>query len=526
VAHGIDPASYADFGIGDHNECRNPTSDALPWCYVDRDADVGISVPDRRRDEPIWGYCGVVDCFAMDDVPPHSPRVEAQCSVVGEMTVSAWTSAQNILAEATPRGKASDEDCADAAVDDLHVGADVRLFENILVRTAMTADTAAPYVRAVAFEAVTGSAALVLYANMTFAVDGVVTSLPYAGTTDAAPVVTAFAQTAFSATGVSSKAATATWIDGTVVTVVATECAACADAYRLDVNVKVPAADGVAVADAACGGAGGDIANAVVTCVDDATPWFAACPTAITSSDAEGYCTTARAALALEAPTDASIAVGTAACRQCARVGRRVRRGPGGVVRRAGCHVGGRGGRPLRGHLPREVRERAPLRARGDTGRVGVGVGRRGHLRGERRGVARHRRRLRLDGVVVPVDGGVPARGGGGAGVRRGGVRRRRRGALHRGDVPGRRRVQQDAGHPVSASRLHRGQSRVAVPEPGGPVPRRGGRRRGRRRLRALRVQAQTSRTRRSCASARATPRSPASWRYTPRTTSPSRRRR
>ena len=52
-------------------------------------------------------------------------------------------------------------------------------------------DTAAPRRVAVAFEAVTGSAALVLYANMTFAVDGVVTSLPYAGTTDAAPTVTA-----------------------------------------------------------------------------------------------------------------------------------------------------------------------------------------------------------------------------------------------------------------------------------------------------------------------------------------------
>jgi hypothetical protein len=326
VAHGFDPASYADFGIGDHNECRNPTSDVLPWCYVDRDADVGISVKERRRDEPIWGYCGVVDCFAMDDVPAHSPRVEAQCSVVGEMTVSAWTSSEAILAEATPRGEASDADCASAALDDLHAGEDVRLYDGILVRTAMTATTAAPYVSAVAFEEVTGSAApnddrpaFVIYANMTFKVGGVTTALPYAGTTDAAPAVTAFEQTAFSATGVSSKAATATWIDGTVVTVVATECAACADAYRLDVNVKVPAASGIAIGNAACGGAGGDIANAVVTCVDDATPWFVTCPTTISSGTATGYCTTARAAL--ETPTDASVAVGTAACRQCARVG-------------------------------------------------------------------------------------------------------------------------------------------------------------------------------------------------------------
>ena len=74
------------------------------------------------------------------------------------MTVSAWTSPLKILADGDAARQATDQACADGSVDDLHVGARRALFENILVRTAMTEDTAAPYVRAVAFEAVTALA--------------------------------------------------------------------------------------------------------------------------------------------------------------------------------------------------------------------------------------------------------------------------------------------------------------------------------------------------------------------------------
>jgi hypothetical protein len=327
VEHVFDPVTYTTGGIGNHNQCRNPTGNLLPWCFINRDWDVGISVTDRRRDEPIWGYCGVVDCFDLNDVPPNAPVQYHQCAVVGEMTVSSWNSASE-LAHAVPRGKDSNANCAAAALDDLHVGNDFTLHGTIQIRTAMTNTTAAPYVHAVAFTAITGRPAIVIYADGTFEVSGTVASLPFAGDTDASPTVTAFTQTAFSTTGVTSKIATATWIDGTVVNVVSTECAACALGYRLDVNVKVSAADGVANTGSICGQAapssGGDISAAIVVCTPGATPFGTAggsrtCPAAPTSGEATGYCTTARAALAT--PSVESVSMGTAACRQCARVG-------------------------------------------------------------------------------------------------------------------------------------------------------------------------------------------------------------
>ena len=163
----------------------------------------------------------------------------------------------------------------------------------------------------------------------------------------------------------------------------------------------------------------------------------------------------------------------------------------------------GRRGRPLRGHLPREVLERR-AGARGDTGRDGVGVGRRGHLRGERRGVARHRRRLRLDGVVVPVDGGVPARGGGGA---------QRRSTSRRSSSSPTRCATSRGRTGTSASPARRGASRFSFKAPPWAKPR--GRSRAWRTGAAARRtppraaasrssrSSMTSRTRRSCASAR-----------------------
>ena len=75
----IDLASYADFGIGDHNECRNPTSDALPWCtWTATRTSASPSRPAPRR-----AHLGLLrrgGLLAMDG-PPHSPRNEAQCSV-------------------------------------------------------------------------------------------------------------------------------------------------------------------------------------------------------------------------------------------------------------------------------------------------------------------------------------------------------------------------------------------------------------------------------------------------------------
>ena len=341
VEHGYDPTTYTTDGIGAHNHCRNPTGDLLPWCFIDRMWDVGISVPTRRRDEPIWGYCGVVDCFDLDNTPANAPQTVAQCAVVGEMTMSGWTQA-GALAHTVPRGKGSDANCAAAALNDLHVGSDYHLHGTIQIRTAMTTNTAQPYVHAVAFEEITGSAdanddrpAIVIYADGTVEV-GVggtyeVASLPFAGDTDASPVITAFTQTAFSTTGVTSKIATAMWIDGTVVNIVSTECAECALRYRLDVNVKVLEADGVAAADSICGGAGADIADAnvhkTVACntatnsqFGDVSGGARTCPTDYTAT-AAGYCTTARTALAASPPSAESITVGTAACRQCARVG-------------------------------------------------------------------------------------------------------------------------------------------------------------------------------------------------------------
>ena len=86
------------------------------------------------------------------------------------------------------------------------------------------------------------------------------TGLPYAGTTDATPRVSDWTLAAFSVTGLASYSTTLTWTNGMVLDVVSIECYECDDGngYRLEVNLKLDAADTDAGANGAtlCGGGG------------------------------------------------------------------------------------------------------------------------------------------------------------------------------------------------------------------------------------------------------------------------------
>ena len=44
--------------MGNHNFCRNPDNDAMPWCYVN--SDLGI-----------YGYCALGKCT---DIPPSTSK--------------------------------------------------------------------------------------------------------------------------------------------------------------------------------------------------------------------------------------------------------------------------------------------------------------------------------------------------------------------------------------------------------------------------------------------------------------------
>ena len=46
------PHSSPGFGLGDHNYCRNPDGDTVPWCY------------NGQSTEPSWEYCHVPTCFS------------------------------------------------------------------------------------------------------------------------------------------------------------------------------------------------------------------------------------------------------------------------------------------------------------------------------------------------------------------------------------------------------------------------------------------------------------------------------
>jgi hypothetical protein len=83
------------------------------------------------------------------------------------------------------------------------------------------------------------------------------------------------------------------WTSGLVIDLVSTECTACTGGYRLEVNVKVDAADGAADTTTLCGG--GSSTDIIVTC-NAATSPFGACATVPTNAELTTACATGRAA--------------------------------------------------------------------------------------------------------------------------------------------------------------------------------------------------------------------------------------
>ena len=152
---------------------------------------------------------------------------------------------------------------------------------------------------------------------MTLRVAGASATLPFAGATDAEPTITAFQATMFSATGVMSAGATMTWTSGLIIDVVSTECAACTGGRRLELNVKVDAAEGFADVNSLCGGGSG--AAVKVTCNVTTTP-FGGCATVPTTAMLTTACTSGLAAYAAPA-SGADAEEGAAVCLQCSQMG-------------------------------------------------------------------------------------------------------------------------------------------------------------------------------------------------------------
>ncbi|XP_006819522.1 plasminogen-like, partial [Saccoglossus kowalevskii] len=50
----INPSSYPNAGLGDHNYCRNPDSDQKPWCY--------FADPDDSELLGGWKHCDILQC--------------------------------------------------------------------------------------------------------------------------------------------------------------------------------------------------------------------------------------------------------------------------------------------------------------------------------------------------------------------------------------------------------------------------------------------------------------------------------
>ena len=53
MIHPESHTSYPDFGLGDHNYCRNPDSSTKPWCY------------NSEGTEPRYQFCDVPDCTTL-----------------------------------------------------------------------------------------------------------------------------------------------------------------------------------------------------------------------------------------------------------------------------------------------------------------------------------------------------------------------------------------------------------------------------------------------------------------------------
>jgi hypothetical protein len=315
VSHAFTPTAtgIAAVGVGAHNYCRNPTGDRLPWCYIDYTADTGV----RGRDQSTWEYCPAPLC--RDESLAAPPK---QCSVIGSMSIKPFQG-NGGATQHVPVARGSDANCA-AAAEAVYAGNDVALHGGgVQIRTAFASATALPYVAALGVEAVTAGAAaaqrrvILIHADMTLRVAGALAGLPFAGATAAEPTITAFTTTAFSATGVETKAATMTWTSGLVIDLVSTVCAACAGGYRLEVNVKVNAADGGADANSLCGGGSG--AAVKVTCNAGTTP-FGSCATVPNTAALTAACATGRAGYAAPSST-AGTQEGTAVCLQCSHMG-------------------------------------------------------------------------------------------------------------------------------------------------------------------------------------------------------------
>ena len=192
----------------------------------------------------------------------------------------------------------------------------------VFVRAAISATTARVYLSAVGVEGITGSAdpnddrpSVVIHADRAFEVGGAVTGLPYAGDTDATPRVSDWTLAAYSVTGLASYTTTLTWPDGMVLDVVSIECDECDDGndYRLEVNLKLDAADPAAGnnANTLCGG-GGSFAAAVDA--STGVSLFGAAATTVVGT----ACTAGIAAYSAPASRDVD---GRSTCRQCSRVG-------------------------------------------------------------------------------------------------------------------------------------------------------------------------------------------------------------
>lgn len=115
--------------------------------------------------------------------------------------------------------------------------------------------------------------------------------------------------------GVENYGATMTWISGLVIDLVSVTCDACADGHRLEMNVKVNAADGVVSNNTLCGGASGSAVK--VTCNSGTTP-FGSCAAVPNTTDLVAACSTGRAAYTPPASIDDQ---GLAACLQCSHMG-------------------------------------------------------------------------------------------------------------------------------------------------------------------------------------------------------------
>ena len=114
------------------NECRNPSSDAHPWCYVDSDALTGPGT--YVRNQPLWEFCSVTEC--KPTTYAVSPKV---CGVFGAESVTPFASdatsgernAVSRVALTTTGGSADITGCANAI--DL-ANADVVLHGNFVAR--------------------------------------------------------------------------------------------------------------------------------------------------------------------------------------------------------------------------------------------------------------------------------------------------------------------------------------------------------------------------------------------------------